>query len=820
MPHPRLRTLWRSASALALLAALACSTPEERFAEHLQRAEAYQQEGRADDALIELQSALKIDPNDPGVNLELAELLKQRGSVQAAAFHFGETYRLDPSRVDAAVEQAVLLWQTAPRRSRQIIAAAKQRFPNDARVHRGEATIAGATKDLDTALAAALRATELAPEDSKSWATLGAVYVQRTREQEKRGEPNAADFQAGIEAFEKLDALSDGHVGARVERARLLGRDGQHDDAIAGFRSAITLAKERDNKGGVVFAAQRFAGYAGKQSNLELEIEARREIVWASPDNALQWDTLSRAVERSQGVEAAEAIYTDLIESQPELPAAHVAYANFLSRKRRDLDAIAHLDRTIAGGLDAPALWEQLVRLELAEGRTADARATVAEMKNRLGEHDATRRSEARLAIRENRPADALEILQGFAGRKETAETERLRALAERDLGNVAAAGAAAERAVALAPKQDASALRLKASIHGDAGDWEAALRSIDRLRARGQALTTKERVLEATANYELGNDEQGRAILEAVLALPRPPPVAAVEFAKREADRPVEVRRHLAHSLRLVPGNHATLQAMTRLDLAEGRQAAALHRLDQLVESQIAGPRVLLLRSQVLLRQGQLDRAEADALRAFEAIPELSEAVDMLFTIYAAQGKIGEARRSFEEADEIGVLHKGARVLLARLQMAEGATAEARALYEKVLAEDDSMTAAQFDLARLLATEGEDLDRALSLAEQAQRAEPEDPAIADTVGYVYLLKGRHEIALQQFRNSLELSSALDIAPPAVHYHLGLTLTALGRKSEAASAFEKALAIDPEFQGADDARQQLEAMQKTSAGKS
>ena len=89
--------------------ALACSSPEERFAQHIARAEKHIQEGHADDALIELQSALKIEPSDPDVNQQLAELLRDRGSVQAAAFHFGETYRLDPSRVEAAVDQALLI---------------------------------------------------------------------------------------------------------------------------------------------------------------------------------------------------------------------------------------------------------------------------------------------------------------------------------------------------------------------------------------------------------------------------------------------------------------------------------------------------------------------------------------------------------------------------------------------------------------------------------------------------------------------------------------------------------------------------------------
>ena len=286
-------------------------------------------------------------------------------------------------------------------------------------------------------------------------------------------------------------------------------------------------------------------------------------------------------------------------------------------------------------------------------------------------------------------------------------------------------------------------------------------------------------------------------------------------------AHRPDEIfadaRRHLAKVLRQVPGSHAALSAMTKIDLAEGREAQALRRLDRLVESQLAGPRVLLLRSEVLLRNGKLDRAEADALRAFEAIPELTEAVDMLFTIYSAQNRIDEAARSFEEADSVGVLHKGARVLLARLYMAQGADDKALALYEKVLEEDDGMVAAKHDLARLLANRGSELDRALTLVEQAQRSAADDPAIADTVGYIYFLKGRYQIALQQFRMSLELSRAIDIAPPAVHYHLGLTLAELGRHAEAVSAFERALEIDPQFHGAEDARIQLEAARITAA---
>src|SRR5262249_57477668 len=101
----------------------------------------------------------------------------------------------------------------------------------------------------------------------------------------------------------------------------------------------------------------------------------------------------------------------------------------------------------------------------------------------------------------------------------------------------------------------------------------------------------------------------------------------------------------------------------------------------------------------------GEVDRAEADALRAFEAAPQLPRAVDLLYAIYVTQNKVEEARRSFEEADSVGVLHDGARILLGRLYMAEGLNDKARETYEKVLAKDPNSALAKNDLAFLLAS-------------------------------------------------------------------------------------------------------------------
>jgi tetratricopeptide (TPR) repeat protein len=806
----------RGCSRLSLLAclalAIACSTPEERFARHVERAQTHLDEGRADDAMIELQSALKLDPADPDVNEQLGELLRDRGTHQAAAFHFGEAYRLDPQRIDAGLAQAELLIETAPQRANQLIAQARDAHPDEPRVYRSESRLAVKLGDPERALAAARQGAELAPDDPDSWSQIGSAYVALIKQQRKEGAPEAAAFEAGLAAFRRVDEMSGGHVGARIEAARLLGRwPGHHEEAVASYRSAIALAKEKGGNTGIAFAAMRFARYGARVGDPRLRAEALREIVQATPERVQIWEQLARAVNATEGAEASETVYRELLESQAESPVAHAAYTNFLANQDRELDAIAHLDRMITDGLDEPILWEQLVRLEIAERRMADARASLEEMRSRHGDAVATHRATARVALREERFPDAIAALQNL-GSDTTAETERLRALAEAGAGNFDAARAAVARALNGADRGDLATLRLKASIEDEAGDPEAVLESLAQIETLGHELSAHENVVRARALYETDRAAEGRETLIGVLDGQFPPPIAAVEFARREgSESPQIAHGYLRKALRLAPGNFSALESITDLELRSNQAASALARLDKLVESQLAGPNVLLLRARILAAAGQLDRAEADALRAFEASPDLDGAVDTLYGIYAAQGKLDEALASFEEADSVGVLHSGARVLLGRLYMAKGEHEKAKAMYERVIEENASATTAKNDLAFLLASSGSELDRALGLAEDAQRAKPDDPAVADTVGYVYLKKGRNEVALQQFRYAIEVGEAGGMTSPSVHYHLGLALSELGREAEARQAFEKALAIDPAFHDAADAKRRLAA---------
>jgi tetratricopeptide (TPR) repeat protein len=131
--------------------------------------------------------------------------------------------------------------------------------------------------------------------------------------------------------------------------------------------------------------------------------------------------------------------------------------------------------------------------------------------------------------------------------------------------------------------------------------------------------------------------------------------------------------------------------------------------------------------------------------------------------------------------------------------------------MFEKVIREDPKAISAKNDLAFLLAQNGEDLDRAAVLAEESRQVDSTDPRTADTLGFIYLRKGLHEAALNQFQFGLEMNGDRPgILAPMLHYHLGLTLRAMDRNAEAAAAFERALALDADFPEAVDARRLLE----------
>jgi Flp pilus assembly protein TadD len=90
-------------------------------------------------------------------------------------------------------------------------------------------------------------------------------------------------------------------------------------------------------------------------------------------------------------------------------------------------------------------------------------------------------------------------------------------------------------------------------------------------------------------------------------------------------------------------------------------------------------------------------------------------------------------------------------------------------------------------------------------VAQTAVAAAPDEPAINDTLGWVYYKKGFHGQAIAAFRHSVQK----DGTNAVYHYHLGLAYAKNGDGAKARQSLEKALVLDPNFAGASDARKVL-----------
>jgi tetratricopeptide (TPR) repeat protein len=111
------------------------------------------------------------------------------------------------------------------------------------------------------------------------------------------------------------------------------------------------------------------------------------------------------------------------------------------------------------------------------------------------------------------------------------------------------------------------------------------------------------------------------------------------------------------------------------------------------------------------------------------------------------------------------------------------------------ILAKDPDNADALNALGYSLADQTGRIEEARSYVERAMVLKPDDPAVLDSMGWIQFRLGRPEAALDYLRKALALMPDGEIAA-----HLGEVLWALGKRDEAWSTWEEALARDPDHE--------------------
>ncbi len=823
------RREWRRRGAVSAAAALVvaallgagCRSEQDRFADHLQRAERFEAAQDLDAALIELRSALQLAPKDAGTNARIADVLQRRGQKQDALFYYQEAYRLDPEQRAAKLAAAGLLLQVDTEQAERLVEEVLQREPGSAAAYARKAELQMVRSDVDGALASALTAVELAPKSAEHALLLGRVHQARLQLAQQAGTPaDDAVFLAAIAAFERSATLyeqeGDSRVGAAgavvalSERARTLASWPDHEaEALAALRTTIERAEQSGDAALRVDALRAALAYATLRGDPDRQAEWLEGILALAPDDLGSWVRLAQVAE--QRGESGEAIYRRLLEARPDAAAPRALLARYLVANDRAQEGVALLEQTVADAIEPPLALAALAELAYETGREDLGNEAVERLQRDFPETPQTAIGLATRAMREGRPADAAETLRKVLAEREWPEGLAQLAAAQLAAGDRVAAIQTIDRALALAGGFWAAGERIRLGIRAAQADWPAVLQSARALETNGVALRPDERLAAITAAYETGRASAARTLLEALVAEEQPSVGAVLLFAEREGPSQPERARALletAHAER--PADVQLAAAIIGLDLAAGETERAEQRLAAAIEAAPARPLpLLLLRARLLAAQGKIADASDVALDVLRADANLHGAAPLAAAIATGAGRVESVLELLGERDRADALGNEALEALARLQLQSGQRAAARASYEKLLARSPARPVAQNDLAYLLAEEGEELDRALDLARSAQRAEPNDPSFADTLGLVYLRRGVPDAALEQFRFALQSLRPEAPTRALFHHHEGLALAALGRDDEARESFERTLALAPGSDAARAAREQL-----------
>jgi tetratricopeptide (TPR) repeat protein len=793
----RLRVLLAS---LLVVGLVACGSPEEKQAQHLERGIAFYSEGNDAKAMVELRNVLRINPKH-------AEAIYHVGLIHERARRWAEAFGAYQA---AAVEKPDFL---------------------PAQVKRGTLALLGNSPEIAAEAAAAIE--KASPGNPDGLALRGALALRQ------------GETQQALDYARQALARDPTHENAIALYAGALQRAGEVERAIATIDEAIAqrprsaslrllkigLLEQAGDAAAIRAAYDELISFDPGNEDYRLALanflrtgddlagaeQVLRQSIDSDIGSARSTMGLIQLIRRSRGFEAADRELRQIIARNPGEMPLRFALAQLNVEERRFAEAEREL-QLIADGSSEDAVVEDaraaMAQTALLAGDPDRAKGIADQVLADNGEHRGANYLRGLIALQENSLDETVRFAR-TALRRDPAWLPALKLVAEAHYRR-------GERDLAIGALNDilgvdpanAQAAQVLATLLTQRGDLDAALKVwevvLQHGTDKGQALRSRAQIAIQQKNWATAQQD-----IDALLKLPEQQAAGAVLAGTMllAQERFDQGREWFERAQAAAPQAPEPVIGVVRSYLAQNQPQQALAYLTAHTEANPQDAIAFSLMGELAASQSRPEDAQAALAKAIELQPAWPKPRRQLGALLARNGQIEEAIGVFRAATE--ALPQDAELLndLAGLYFSAGRQAEAIATYDRVIALEPGSEMAINNFAAITADYAHDdpaaVDKALERASRFRTSS--NPLFLDTLGWLYYRKGDYAVA------ATYLERATNLAPtrPDLRYHLGMALARSGQTERAITELREATNGNaPAFEGLEEAKATLAELER------
>jgi tetratricopeptide (TPR) repeat protein len=631
-----------------------------------------------------------------------------------------------------------------------------------------------------------VKATELAPKNDQNRIRLARCYLAIGR---------FAD--ASKQALKVLEQIPDNGdaIIALTEAAR-------SNEDIQAAQEQLERYPKKDNVSFHLASANLFINNA----NLAAAENSLRQALIANPNSSAAHMAMGDLYLLKKDQKQAGEEFKKAAELAPVRSMERLKYAAFTSAAGDTAETRRISTEMTTQAPDYLPGWTLLAELAFKEGKNEEALSLLENVFSRDPEYIDGHRLESEVLLAKGDTKKATEVLERLDQTYPNTpliKFELARAYLKKN--NMNQAKVVLDQAISINPNY-AEAILLLADINLRSGHGEAVIEPMTRLLKRSPELRPAALLL-AAAYGSLDRFDDAAVVTgeEAKLAPRDPQAQMALGLTLRQAKRNDEARQAFEKAAELAPDSLWPVDQLVELDLMEKHFDAAQQRIDRHFQKTPDSPAAHFFKGKILVAEEKWSPAETEFQKTLQLDPNFGGAYDLLIQTYLATNKLPQALSQLQTQLSKNPNDASALMTLALLHERTNEFAKARDAYEHLLSLKPDLVSALNNLACLYADRLNDLGKAYDLARKARDLQGNDPAIADTLGWILSKRGEYQQALA----ILQGSAAKLPDSPEVQFHLGMTAYMMGQPDLARVALQKAASATKDFPGKEESKRHL-----------